>query len=83
MLGFLAGRCVRSIANSTKLPVIMNYGLILMLAMQMMWFEESLIKIIGGFVTTLLAIVVVRKLLGLLMMGQHRTARNPRIQQVI
>ncbi len=77
LFGFLGGCCFRIVAKSARLPVVINSGLIVMLAMSMMWFEESLAKTVGGFVTTLLAILVLRRYLLLPLLGTFGPYRQP------
>jgi hypothetical protein len=63
IMGLLAGRAVRFVSLSPSLPILINYGLAVMLAMTLTSFEESLIKIVGGFITTLCAVLVLRRYL--------------------
>jgi hypothetical protein len=63
IMGLLAGRAVRFVSSSPSLPLLINYGLAVMLAMTLTSFEESLIKIVGGFITTLCVVLVLRRYL--------------------
>jgi hypothetical protein len=62
-MGLFAGRALRFVSLSPSLPVFVNYGLAVMLAMTLTSFEESLIKIVGGFITTLCVVLVLRRFL--------------------
>jgi hypothetical protein len=63
IMGLLSGRAVRSVSFSPSLPILVNYGLAVMLAMTLTSFEESLIKMVGGFITTLCVVLVLRRFL--------------------
>ena len=63
IMGFLGGRAIRYVYSSGSLPAIVSYGLAVMLSMTVTQFEQALIKMIGGFVTSLAAILVLRKFL--------------------
>jgi hypothetical protein len=79
IMGLLAGRAVRFVSLSPSLPTLINYGLTVMLAMTLASFEESLIKIVGSFITTLCVVLVLRRyllprLLALLGLLNHENA---------
>jgi hypothetical protein len=61
IMGFLGGRAVRYVVSSGSLPAIVSYGLAVMLAVTVTQFDAALIKMVGGFVTTLAAILVLRR----------------------
>ena len=61
IIGLLGGRAVRYVISSGSLPAIVSYGLAVMLTMTVTQFDEALIKKVGGFVTTLAAILVLRR----------------------
>jgi hypothetical protein len=63
IMGLLAGRTFRFVISSGSMPVSINYGLAVMLAMTMTQFDEALIKIIGSFLTVLVIILVLRRFL--------------------
>ena len=61
IMGLLAGRALRFVISSGSMPVSINYGLALTLAMTMTQFDEALIKIVGSFVTVLAVILLLRR----------------------
>jgi hypothetical protein len=67
ILGLVFGRSYRFVCSATSLPTIVTFGLGVMLAMSMIQFEEGLAKLVGGFLTTLIVILVLRRLLPTLM----------------
>jgi hypothetical protein len=61
VFGFVFGHTFKLVTSSESLPAIVNAGLGVMLMMSVMSFEQSLVKMVGGFLTTLLAVLVIRK----------------------
>jgi hypothetical protein len=61
IMGLLAGRAFRFIISSGSMPVSINYGLAVMLAITITQFDEALIKIVGSFVTVLAVILALRR----------------------
>ncbi len=61
IMGLLAGRAFRSVMSSGLMPVSINQGLAVMLAMTITQFDELLIKIVGSFTTVFVAILVLRR----------------------
>ena len=74
IFGVLFGRSFEFVCSSRSLPSIINFGLAVMLVMPVMQFEQSLAKTVGGFLTTLITIVVLKRFLFpslLRMLGQN------------
>jgi hypothetical protein len=63
IMGFLVGRIFRFVVSWQPLPVIVNYGLAMILMMTFTQFDESLIKLVGSFLTALGAVLVLRRFL--------------------
>jgi len=63
IMGLLGGRAIRYVYSSGSLPAIVSYGLAVMLSMTMTQFEQALIKMVGGFLTSLAVVLVLRKFL--------------------
>ena len=63
IMGLLAGRAFKFVISSGSMPISINYGLALTLAMTMTQFDEALIKIVGSFVTALATVLVLRRFL--------------------
>jgi hypothetical protein len=61
IMGFGFGRSVKYLTSHTALPAIVNFGFALTLMLSVSSFEESLVKMIGAFVTTFAVILVIRK----------------------
>jgi hypothetical protein len=63
LLGLAFGFCVRRILMYRSLPFLVNSGLTVILMMPFIAFEESLLKVVGGFLTMLIMIVGLRRFL--------------------
>jgi hypothetical protein len=63
IMGLLVGKAFRFVCSSGSLPVTVNYGLAVMLAMTMTQFDESLIKLCGSFLSTFAIILMLRRVL--------------------
>ena len=61
IFGLVFGRSYRFVCSATSLPTIVTFGLGVMLAMSVIQFEEALVKLVGGFLTTLIVILVLRR----------------------
>lgn len=61
IFGVLLGRIFEAIYSSRSLPSIVNFGLAVMLAMTVMQFEQALAKSVGAFVTTFIAVGILRR----------------------
>ena len=61
IFGVIFGRSFKFVTSSESLPAVLNSGLGVMLMMSVMSFEEGLAKMVGGFLTTLVAVLVVRR----------------------
>jgi hypothetical protein len=61
IFGLVFGRSYRFVCSSTSLPAIVAFGLGVILALPMIQFEASLTKIVGGFLTTLIVILVLKR----------------------
>jgi hypothetical protein len=63
LFGLLAGYSVKWIFSYKQLPHIANSGLAVMLMLSCASFEESLLKLAGGFLTTLIVVVGLQRVL--------------------
>jgi hypothetical protein len=61
LFGLLFGYCVKRVSSYRSLPLIMNFGLSVMLMLSFASFEMTLVKMVGGFLTTLSVIVGLQK----------------------
>jgi hypothetical protein len=63
LMSLVFGRCYRAIRDYPGMPVFVNYGLCMMVAIQFGSFETALIKLVGGLITILAGAVAVQRLL--------------------
>jgi len=63
LMGFVSGRCYRAIRDYPRTPAFVNYGLCMMLALGFTSFGTALIKLCGGLMTILIAVLVLQRLI--------------------
>lgn len=63
LLGLLVGLAFRWLCSSFAMPMLVNYGLAVMLTTSVTQFDQSLIKTAGAFVTTFLAVLILKRFL--------------------
>jgi hypothetical protein len=63
IFGFIFGRVVRFLTSPCALPAIVSSGLALVVMMPVLFFEQTLLKMVGAFLTTFIVVLVLRKYL--------------------
>src|SRR5262249_5962519 len=77
LLGLLVGYSVKWICSYKPLPHLANSGLAVILMLPVASFEEGLVKLAGGFLVTLIAIVGLQRFLLLPLLARFVSMRRP------